>query len=145
MAEALRTYEEWAQYRGPLKANQSVKRGETACFEQSTGKVVVATGASGLVPIGQFAESKDAPSGSDVPVTIALFRPVRVSWFRNSVSDPVAAADCGSNCFLEDANRVSTDDTGSIAGMVWAVDATRGVAVEFSLSLPGPKGDPGGT
>lgn len=128
-----------------LLEDEVAERGNIACIQQSSGKIVAgAATTAGLVPIGVFAETKIA-TGGDKPIKIDLFRTVTVHWFANAGGGgAIAATDVGSNCYLAGPGTVTIDDTdASIMGMIWAVDAAKGVAVEMSLALPGPQGPQG--
>lgn len=97
------------------------------------GKVVV--GAAGaMTPIGFFAANADA-SGGETNCVVNLPSEIEVEWLVNDTVSPVLAAHVGGLCFVKDDNTVTADGSGnSVAGRVWKVDATKGVAVELLQS-----------
>lgn len=106
-------------------------RGEAAVIDTASGKVIVATNDTGLVPIGRFAE--DLTASGDSPVKIELFREIRIHWWDNSGVNAVTAAHIGSTVYFEDATTVGSLSTDlSAAGKCFGVDANYGVAVEMA-------------
>ena len=134
MAERQHRHEEWSTYTGTLLAAEVAEKGNIACIQTSSGKIVAGDAATGLIPIGTFMETKTAPVG-DTTIKIRLFRKVNIDWFANDAGGtPADAGDVGSNCYVLDAATVSMDDDSagrSVAGRVWAVDSLKGVAVEM--------------
>lgn len=110
---------------------QAVFEGGTACFDTSTGLVAKATASTTMIPIGSFTKSETVAAAA--LVTIELFRELRAKWFVNLAADPCVAGTVGGLCYLADDQSVAVTDatnTRSVAGRVWAVDATKGVLVE---------------
>jgi hypothetical protein len=124
--------EKWQYYKGTLKTGNVGYKGGLACVEQATGKVVKGASGAGLIPIGIFDETVDA-TAADAAVRIRLFREIEITFFVNgTAADAVAAAtDFGKTVYVLDDQTVSVVATGKSAlGVVWAVDANKGVAVE---------------
>jgi hypothetical protein len=110
---------------------QAVWEGGIACWDTSTGLVAKAAVSTTMIPIGTFVDSKTVASGGTV--VIQLFKELNAAWMVNLAAAPVLAATCGGLCYLADDQSVRVDDatnTCSVAGRVWAVDATKGVLVE---------------
>ena len=116
---------------GVLKASNAAFKGAIACVESATGKIVRGTAAAGQVPVGIFDETV-ASSGSDQNVRVRLFREVEVTWFVNGLTtDTVLATDVQALAYILDDQTVSRLSAGKSAlGTIWAVDASKGVAVE---------------
>lgn len=122
--------ETWKYKQFTLKAAETAYKGGLAVIKQSDGKCYAGALATGLIPLGFFAETKT--SAADTLVNVELAREVEIVWFNNSTStDAVAATDFGKVCYMTDDNKVTiTNTSASIAGVVWAVDSVKGVAVE---------------
>jgi len=121
----------WKTKQFTLASGKIAYQGGIACLDRSTGKVVPGAASSTLVMIGTFTEDVDA-SAADALVNVDLIREITVRWYANAAGgDAVGAADIGKDCYLlDDATVTITGAAHSLAGRVWAVDATRGVAVE---------------
>lgn len=93
--------------------------------------MVVATSTTGLQVIGVAAETVDATS-ADALLNVDLEVEITVEWFANATStDAVAATDLGSRGYMMDDQTVTITAAGrSVAGRIWAVDSTYGVAVQ---------------
>lgn len=107
-------------------------QGSLICWDTSVGRVVKGAASTTLRPIGVAAEDKVIGSNGD-PLSVNLFREVTAYWFANLGAAPVLAANRGQLCFIADDQSVRVDDntnTCSVAGLVWDVDATKGVLVE---------------
>lgn len=104
-------------------------------FNKSTGKVQLMSSTPGLLPIGRAFRAVDATSADKV-CAVKIDRTLNLEWLANATAgNAVVSGDIGSLCFYLDDNTVTRTATGrSIAGRVWAVDATNGVLVEH-LSL----------
>ena len=129
--------EKWTRKQFTLAANNAAFKGGAACLSLSggsaPGKVIPGATATTLLFIGTFAENK-ATSTSDQLVDVDLGEEIEVRWYANGATS-LAVTDVGGVCYLVDDQTVSKSGTGkSLAGRVWAVDATKGVAVQ---KLPG--------
>src|SRR5689334_18599001 len=117
----------------PSTAEQ-VYQGGLACFDKSTGLVKKGAASTTLVPIGRYREDQLVASGGTA--NVEFFRPLKAMWFANSTAgDLIAQTECGSTCFVVDDQTVAKTNgtnTRSVAGLVWKVDATKGVLVELS-------------
>jgi hypothetical protein len=109
-----------------LKAAAVINRGVIVVLDAGAAKAGAA--GAGLVAVGIAEESADQPAGdTHVKAKLGCF------LLANSATDAIAAADVGSDCFVEDDITVAkTDDTGSLsrAGKVRAL-SDGGVWVEF--------------
>jgi hypothetical protein len=136
ITERRRRASSWKHKQFTLKSGTKSFYGGAACIERASGKVVPGTpGPSGtLVFIGIFDETVDATLADQV-VNIDLLREVNVEWLDNDAGTPVVATDVGGGCYLLDDHTVTgAPAVDAFAGTVWAVDATKGVAVERSQS-----------
>lgn len=97
----------------------------------SAGKVIPGETSTTIFVVGLFAEKVDATSAAKL-VTVDLQREVEIEWFANGTGgDEVTASDVFGLCYVKDDQTVSVSSTGkSVAGRVWAVDSSLGVAVE---------------
>jgi hypothetical protein len=126
-----------------LKSGEVAFQGGIACLELSSNKVVIGDNETGSVFLGIFKESKDA-SAADALVNIDLLREVNVEWLANDTTAPVT--NILRPCYILDDQTVTADPEGnSIAGLVWAVDAIKGVAVERVSSIDDKIMQVGGT
>jgi hypothetical protein len=86
----------------------------------------------GLVYVGRAEEYVDNTGGADGAKTVLVRKNKAFCW-KNSVGDPIAQADVGATCYIEDDETVSKTNAGgntqSAAGKIANVDAT-GVWVE---------------
>lgn len=129
--------EKWRYKQFTLKANETAFKGGLACVKQSDGKVYAGVAGSGYVALGLFAE--DLTSTSDALVNVDLVEEKTLVWFNNpsTSSDQVQATDFGKVCYFNDDNSVTMNSSSkSIAGLVWAVDATKGALVELGKGVP---------
>lgn len=101
-----------------------------AAIDLGTGKVVPASADPNHLPIGWFAEAVDATAAAKA-VTVELDREIEIEWLANDAGTAVVAADVGKLCFGLDDQTVTMDPANANATYrVWAVDATKGVAVQ---------------
>jgi hypothetical protein len=134
--ERMRSHETWQYKEFPLAVGNKAWKGGIAAIDLSTGKVEPAHAETDLFVIGIFAETKDA-TDAELAVNVNLQREITVEWFGNSETDALTAADVGSLCYVEDDQTVTSSPTGaSVAGRVWKVDTTMGVAVEKLQAVP---------
>lgn len=127
----------WTRKRFTLAANHAAYKGGAACLSlaggSAPGKVIPGATATTLLYIGTFAENK-ATSASDQLVDVDLGEEIEVRWYTNG-SSSIAATDIGGLCYIVDDTTVAKSATGkSLAGRIWDVDSTKGVAVQ---KLPG--------
>lgn len=128
--------ERWAYKQFTLASGKKAYKGGLAVYDQSAGKMIPAeTGASqtDLFVLGLFAEDVDATS-ADKLCNVQLKREVVVRWFANGTV-AATANDIGKDAYGQDDQTVATDSatsTRSKVGIIWAVDASRGVAVELN-------------
>lgn len=113
--------------------NEQVWKGGLACIDRTTGFVKKGAASVSLIPIGFYADDKLVTGNAKV--TIDLFHEVWAQWMVNrAAGEAVVAGSVGGLCYIFDDNTVGVDDdtnTLSVAGSVWAVDAVKGVLVEF--------------
>lgn len=138
-ADKPRRQEAWRYKEFTLKSGSIAYKGGRAAIEVATGKVVPASSATGLVPIGVFFKKVDA-SLADKTVTVDLEREVTIEFFANAGGgDAVLATDVGTLVYMLDDATVTRTATGrSIAGVVWQVDSTKGVGIQKLDALPIP-------
>lgn len=132
MAKRQGRKETWSTRTFTLTNGDTCEQGKLAVLDTSTGKLVVpATEATGLVAVGRYMESVTA--SGDTPVKVELFREVKIIWWENSGVNAVGATDLLTTCYIEDDETVSTNSTStSVAGTVWGISSTYGVAVEMA-------------
>lgn len=123
--------ERWNYHEFTLASGYVAYQGGTAVLSLGTGKVRPGVAGLGLLVIGTFATDKDA-STADQIVTVNFDREkTALRWYANSGTSAVAATDLGALCYVEDDQTVAINGSGkTVAGRVWAVDATKGVLVE---------------
>jgi len=135
--EKSRDYETWGYHEFTLTGSAKVWKGGQACASlagASAGKVVKASALASLMAIGTFAKDYDATSG-DVTCTVRLDTEIQVEWLANDGS--ILAANVFGVCYFVDDQTVTLNATGSsIAGRIWAIDSTLGVAVQTLRSNP---------
>lgn len=106
------------------------------------GNIAVAAGgyaapgseATGLIALGRFEGTVNNSTGAAGDRSVVIRTGVSFLW-QNSGTDPVAQADVGQICYIEDATTISkTDNTGarSVAGRVLGIEPG-GVWVKTSL------------
>jgi hypothetical protein len=112
--------------------------GGIACLDlDDSGKARPGAVDTNLRPVGLFIDVGESGLTGDgtKTVLIRLFREVRCWWFKNDTTDAVTDAMVGGLCYVFDDETVSSDATGtSVAGRIWAVDATKGVLVELGAA-----------
>ena len=124
------TSERWTYKEFPLAAGSKAYRNGIACIDLTSGKVVPGQAGDTLLAIGTFEEDCDATAGEKL-VNVNLGIEIEVWWWVNSGSGALAASDVGGLCYIEDDQTVTATSVGnSLAGRVWAVDPTMGVAVQ---------------
>jgi hypothetical protein len=131
LAAARRIREErWKFKEFTLASGNIAYQGGSACLDLSAGKVVPASAAEGLLHIGVFAETVDA-TAADASVGVNLVEEIALVWYANAGSGTVASTDLGQVCYFADDQTVTmTGAGGPVAGRVWAVDTSKGVAVQ---------------
>lgn len=123
--------ERWTRKQFALAVGNKAWKNGKVVLNLATGKVVPG-GAVGtnFLDIGRFAETVDATAVEKL-VDVHLGREIEIERWANSGTNPLLATDVGSLCYVEDDQTVTKAPTGKVvAGRVWDVDATRGVAVE---------------
>jgi hypothetical protein len=109
-------------YGYPVAAGAVIHAGALAVLD--AGYLKPGQSGTGLIAVGRAEESVDNTGGSDGDKTCRVRR--GVFRFKNSSGDPVAQADVGNVCYVEDDETVAkTDDTGSLseAGVIREIDA----------------------
>lgn len=134
--ERMRDFERWTYYDFTLASGNKAYKNGIACLDLSTAKVEPGHAETDLLYIGLFDQTVDATSADKI-VRVNLQREIEVEWLDNSLTHALVDTDVGSLCYIEDDQTVTSLSTGnSIAGRVWKVDSTRGVAVERLSTLP---------
>lgn len=129
MTERMVTEAHWGYIALPLASAEVAEKGKLACIDTANNGIIIAGAtATGLVPLGIFMESLTGDGSTTVQ--IKLFKEIQAVWWDNDGVTPVVAADRGGLCYIKDDATVTGDNTGaSVAGMVLAVDAVKGVLV----------------
>jgi hypothetical protein len=121
-----------SKIREMVSTAETVWQGGLACIDLSTGLVKKGAASTTLRPIGLYCEDKVVAAGQTV--LVELFYEVPTVWFANGGGgEAVPAAEIGQLCYIRDDNTVGIDDdtnTLSVAGIVWSVDAVKGVEVQ---------------
>lgn len=132
-----RRTESWKHRSFTLTAAKKAYKGANCVLDTATGKVKPGAAGTGLVLIGVFDETVDATSAGPLgavaqPVSVDLLREVNLEWFANDTGTAVSGTTgLLQACYVLDDQTVSGASSGnSIAGLVWAVDSVKGVAVE---------------
>lgn len=132
--------EVWQYKSFTLASGKKAWRGGLAVYDQSVGKCIPAetgAGQTDLFMLGFFAEDVDASStgtNADTPVVVRLKKEVTVVWLDNDSGTAVTANNIGQNVYALDDHTVSgssATSTRSVAGIAWALDTVKGVAVEI--------------
>lgn len=127
--------ETWQYQTYKLPTGKTAYENGLAVYDQSAGKCIPAEIQTDLFVLGFFFETVANASGSDKDVTVRLKREVHVTWMKNDGTNPVTANDIGKAVYAIDDQTVSVSSDSaarSAVGTAWAIDATRGVAVEIT-------------
>lgn len=115
----------------PLAEGHTAFEGGMACIDVTDGKCYPGESRTNLEPAGVFLETTDAV-GADVPVRVRFPVERWCEWWQNDPAAPVTAAYLFRNCYILDDQSVTREGSGrSVAGRVIALDATKGVLVEW--------------
>jgi hypothetical protein len=124
----MQVIERWTHHLFPLAAGNKAWKGGAAGIDPGTGKVEPMSAQADLVYIGNFDEEIDATAG-DTMVNVDLGTEIEVRRYLNDTGSAVDAGDVGSLCNFLDDQTVSMA-AGPVAGRVWDVHPTLGVAVQ---------------
>lgn len=129
--------EVWKYLQFTLLSGSIAYQGALCALQVSSGKVIPATANTTDLIIGSFAEKVDA-SSADKLVNVDLIEEVTVRWFVNATAgDAVAATDVGKIGYVLDSQTISILPAGKYpAGRIWAVDSTKGVAIQKFRDVP---------
>jgi hypothetical protein len=109
-----------------LAFGQVVYQGGLAALQ---GALAVNGAAGAMTPIGYFRKNYDATAGA-IHCEVDLFEEIEVEWLANDGT--IGAGNIGAVCYVADDTTVTLLSIGnSVAGPIWAVDTTKGVAVQF--------------
>lgn len=125
--EKTRSFERWTYRQFPLAVGNKAWKHASIGIDLSTGKVEPAHAESDLFIIGVAAETIDATSVEKL-LNVNLGTEIEVEWWANGSA--IAATDLGKICYFADDQTVTLTAGGCIAGRIWAVDTTKGVAVQ---------------
>src|SRR5690349_11952886 len=106
--ERMASVERWGHHLFPLAVGNKAFKNAIACLDLSTGKVEPGHAESDLLVIGKFAETVDA-TAAEKQVNVSFGQEKEVEWWDNSETDPVAATDVGSLCYVEDDQTTTID------------------------------------
>lgn len=130
MTDRMTRNERWEYAQFVLANTIVVEKGKMACLDTSSGEATNGAVSTTLRPIGYWDESITGDGTAEVRVR--LFDHLRLHWWDNDTGTAVDAADIGSLCFILDETTVSADSTSrSVAGRVYAINATNGVLVDM--------------
>lgn len=123
--------EQWKFIQFTLLSGKVAFQGASASLR--AGKVVPTAVGSNLTDrvIGSFAEKVDATL-ADKLVLVDLIEEITVRWYANAAGGAaLLSTDLGSVAYFLDDQTVTNDPAANVpAGRVWAVDSTKGVAIE---------------
>jgi len=112
----------------PVAASTKLYAGGMGAVDAS-GNAVAAADTAGLTTVGRIESQVDNSAGSAGDETVTMLR--GVFRYANSATNPLSAADIGSNALVEDDETVAKTTTNSIvAGKMIDIDAD-GVWVEI--------------
>lgn len=138
MTERMTIEANWGYFPFVLKSASVAEKGHMACIDTTqSGKVVPGATSATLIGIGIFQESF---TGDGVKkISVKLFDELKLHWWDNDGTSPVAADDIGSFAYIKDSHTVSMDDTGrSLAGLVLGVDSSKGALIHHTLPAAPP-------
>lgn len=127
--------ETWQYKSYKLPTGKTAYQNALAAYDRSAGKCIPFEIQADLFVLGFFTETTVNASGADKDVVVRLKREIEIVWLKNDTVAPVTANDIGKAVYGIDDQTVSVDsDTAarSAVGTAWAVDATKGVAVELT-------------
>lgn len=133
--ERMRKVETWKTKQFKLTSGTKAYKGGDCCLVLATGQVQPGAAGTGLVFIGMFAETIDATSAAQL-VNVDLMREVTLEWLDNDTAGTPVSGTTGilGPCYILDDHTVTAVPTvNSLAGVVWAVDSAKGVAVERTM------------
>lgn len=138
--------ERWKHKLFTLASGKIAFQGGAAFLNLATSKVEPAASATGYLYLGTFAEKVDA-SAADAPVNVDLVEEIVTRRFVNATAgDAIAATDVGGIAYFLDDQTVCITPAGrTVAGRIWDVDTTKGVAVEKIESAEAPLANPAAT
>ncbi len=131
-ADRMSNESRWNRKKFTLASGNIAYKNGIACLDLSTGKVEPGHAEGDLLVIGSFAEYKDA-SSADKEVDVDLHGEIVLRWYVNGSS--IASTDVGKLCYVADDQTVTLTPSASgapVAGRIWAVESTRGVAVQLT-------------
>lgn len=113
-----------------LKAGTIAYQHGAAFLDPKTNIVEPVTTKPGMIYLGLFAEKVDATAAAAL-VNVDMIDEVKTHRFANDVTNAIAATDVGQIAYFVDDQTVSIVGAGrSVAGRIWDVHATKGVAIE---------------
>ena len=117
----------------PLNAGVKAWQGTMCAADTVNGWVTPAvSGNANLINIGQFDESIDnsAVTGTGTLVNVCLDKEIKVQWYANATGANAVTTLFTTAYMLDNQTVQSTSSGNSKAGRVWAISASKGVAVE---------------
>ena len=118
---------------GPMEAATKVYGGTIACIN-AAGNITKGATSTALTAIGVFKQSYDNSAGAAGDITADVPRGVYGPFNNSGSADQCLKKHAGANCYIVDDNTVAKTDgsgTRSKAGVIYDVDASNGVWVEF--------------
>lgn len=136
----MRIFEAWSFHKFPLAVGNKAWKHAGVGIDLSTGKIEPMHTESDLFFIGLANETIDATS-AEKQLDVNLLGEIIVEFFVNDASS-ILATDLGKLAYFKDDNTLTLTPGGSLAGRIWAVDATRGVGIQ-KLASGGGNGSGG--
>lgn len=125
------TAEVWRKRMFTLASGTKAYKNAAIGFDTTTQKVKPMAASSTLFFLGFAMDQVDATS-ADKPIAVDMITQMDLSWFANDTGgNAVVAGNITGLCYFKDDQTVTIVAAGnSVAGRVWAVDATYGVLVQ---------------
>jgi hypothetical protein len=116
----------------PLKAGVIAYQGTMAAADTANGWVTPAvSGNTDLINVGQFDETIDNTNGTTATlINVCLDREIKVNWYANATGGNAVTVLFSTAYMLDNQTVQSTSSGNAAAGRVWAINTTKGVAIE---------------
>lgn len=114
-----------------LASGQKAYQGAQIFQNPADGKAYIGGVATGYIFRGTAIRTVDATS-ADTTIPVELIEEIEIEWWPNATStDACSATDIGKDAYSKDDQTAAiTGVSKSFIGRIWAVDTTKGVAVE---------------
>ncbi len=142
MTDRMVTEAVWGYQDFVLKSGVLAERGKLAVIDTADGSITKGGTAATLLPLGLWMQTL---TGDGVKkIQVQLFHPINARWWDNDTAGtPAVAADVGKAAYIKDDQTVTRATTGSVLGLILAIDASKGVLVYSSYPFAkAPAGAP---